>query len=1014
MAGEGVQNMIARRVTDGLIVFSGETSPSRYTKFFLDKKIAKIRRFVDRIRYEVATSREYIAQLNAMVAEFEAMENHEEVYDSWLATKDARRGEQGRLDGLNEVINDELEEIEKLETNVEILEGAADVLSAWTSACLRDTSSSLAAHIHDPGSVEGQAIQTVITHNAAYQTDNLDAYDSDCDDLNTTKVALMANLSHYGSDALAEVHNLDNVDNNMINQGVQVISSSKQSNVVNHSETKITSDSNLIPYSHVNDTLTAELERYKEQVKVLKEGQNVDLKSKDNVSDSCEQSIEIDRLKQTLLEHLEPKLYDGNVIKNTSAIVIPDSEETLMLAEESHPSPSCRPTKVEVPKELPKFSMVNTSLKKLKFHLAGFDVVIKERTMATTITEGSALTFDHYFELNELKAQSQEKDTVIKKLKERIKSLSGNMNENKTYNQLYDSIKPTRIRSKEQCDALVSQVNQKSVEIFDLNVSLREKVLFITALKNELRKLKGKDLANNFVTKHPFAPKMLKINVEPLAPRLLNNRTAHSDYLRLTHEQAAVLREIVEQGKSQNPLNNSLDSSCKYTKHIQELLIIIRQTCPSINNSSDKLVAHSKLNANSELLCVKCNGCMLSNNHDLGVLDFINGVNARAKSKSAKKVQREKFRNQQEKYSLKLDTLGDLLKVRISHETSVARSPQQNGVVKRHNCTLIKAACTMLIYAKAPLFLWAEVVATACYTQNRSIIRLRHDKTPYELLHEKLPDLSFFHVFGALCYPTNDNENLGKLQPKADIDFDELTAVASEHSSSGPALHEMTLATISSGLVTNPPPSTPFVEPSRNDWDILFQPLFDELLNPPPSVDLPAPEVIASVAEVVALEPAASTGSHSSTTVDQDVPSPSNSQTTPETQSLVIPNDVEEDNHDLDVAHMNKDPFFGILILENDPAVSSSSDVLLTVVHTAAPNLEHVSKWTKDHPLDNIIGKLRRTVSTRLQLHDQALFRYFDAFLTSVEPKNYKDALIQASWVEAMQEELKEFEHLEV
>ncbi|GKE00450.1 retrovirus-related pol polyprotein from transposon TNT 1-94 [Tanacetum coccineum] len=145
-------------------------------------------------------------------------------------------------------------------------------------------------------------------------------------------------------------------------------------------------------------------------------------------------------------------------------------------------------------------------------------------------------------------------------------------------------------------------------------------------------------------------------------------------------------------------------------------------------------------------------------------------------------------------------------KVFISHETSVAHSPQQNGVVERRNRTLIKAACTMLIYAKAPLYLWAEAVATACYTQNRSIIRLRHGKTPYDLLHDKLLDLSFFHVFGALCYPTNDRENLGKLQPKGDIDFDELTAMASEHSSLEPALHEMTLAIISSGLVPNPPP----------------------------------------------------------------------------------------------------------------------------------------------------------------------------------------------------------------
>nr|GEV51544.1 hypothetical protein [Tanacetum cinerariifolium] len=175
--------------------------------------------------------------------------------------------------------------------------------------------------------------------------------------------------------------------------------------------------------------------------------------------------------------------------------------------------------------------------------------------------------------------------------------------------------------------------------------------------------------------------------------------------------------------------------------------------------------------------------------------------------------------------------------------------------------------------------------------------------TPYELLHNKIPDLSFLHVFGALCYPTNDNENLGKLQPKADIgifigyaptnkafriynrrtrrivetihvDFDELMAMASEQRSSGPALHETTAATISSGLVSKPTSSIPFVPPSRNDWDILFQPLFDELLTPPPSVDPPAPEVIAPIDEVVASKLAKSTGSPSTTTVDQDAPSP--------------------------------------------------------------------------------------------------------------------------------------------
>ncbi|GJR30357.1 retrovirus-related pol polyprotein from transposon TNT 1-94 [Tanacetum coccineum] len=291
------------------------------------------------------------------------------------------------------------------------------------------------------------------------------------------------------------------------------------------------------------------------------------------------------------------------------------------------------------------------------------------------------------------------------------------------------------------------------------------------------------------------------------------------------------------------------------------------------------------------------------------------------------------------------------LKVHVRRIRTDNGTEFQNGVAERRNRTLIEAAHTMLIYAKALLFLWAEAVATACYTKNRSIVRIRHGKTRYDLLHDKPPDLSFFHVFGALCYPTNDSENL---------DFDELTVMASEHSSSGPALHEMTPATISLGLVPNPSPSTPFVSPSRSNWDILFQPLFDKIFTPPPSVDHPAPEVIALIANVVAPEPAASTGSPSSTIVDQDAPSPSNSQTTPKNQSPIIPNDVEEDNHDLDVAHMNNDPYFGIPILEVPSDQSSSTDSIHTIVHPDHQISEHNSKWTKDHPLKNIIDELDR------------------------------------------------------
>nr|GFC65234.1 integrase, catalytic region, zinc finger, CCHC-type, peptidase aspartic, catalytic [Tanacetum cinerariifolium] len=149
---------------------------------------------------------------------------------------------------------------------------------------------------------------------------------------------------------------------------------------------------------------------------------------------------------------------------------------------------------------------------------------------------------------------------------------------------------------------------------------------------------------------------------------------------------------------------------------------------------------------------------------------------------------------------------------------------------------------------------------------------------------------------------------------------------------------------------------------------------FDELLNPPPSVVNQAPEAIAPIVEVIPLINADSTGSPSSTTVEQDAPFTSNSPTPTETQSSVIPQDVGDDNLDIEVAHMGNDPLFGVPILEV----------------TSAP------------------------VSTRLQLYEQALFCYYDAFLTSVEPKTYKEALTQSCWIEAMQEELNEFKRLEV
>ncbi|GKC53292.1 hypothetical protein Tco_1076037, partial [Tanacetum coccineum] len=182
--------------------------------------------------------------------------------------------------------------------------------------------------------------------------------------------------------------------------------------------------------------------------------------------------------------------------------------------------------------------VVNSSVDNAFVNAYEFDTQLNQENFQrdNSVSNQSAPSFDEYFELNELKAQSQENDTIIRKLKERIKSLSGNMNKDKIKKDI------------------------EEIETINIKLDHKEKDLVITALKDDLRKLKGKALVNDAVTKHTINPEMFKVDVEPIAPRLLNNRTAHSDYLKLTQEQAAILREVVEQGKSQNPLNNSLES----------------------------------------------------------------------------------------------------------------------------------------------------------------------------------------------------------------------------------------------------------------------------------------------------------------------------------------------------------------------------------------------------------------------------------------------------------------------
>ncbi|GKA70254.1 retrovirus-related pol polyprotein from transposon TNT 1-94 [Tanacetum coccineum] len=275
-----------------------------------------------------------------------------------------------------------------------------------------------------------------------------------------------------------------------------------------------------------------------------------------------------------------------------------------------------------------------------------------------------------------------------------------------------------------------------------------------------------------------------------------------------------------------------------------------------------------------------------------------------------------------------------------------------------------------------------------------------------------------------LCYPTNNSEDLGKLKAKADIGifvgyapakrafriynkrtrlimktihvtFDELKAMASGQFSSGPAPNSMTPGTSSSGLVPNPVPQQPYIPPTKHDWDLLFQPMFDKYFNPPPFAV--SPDLI--VAAPRAVDPA---DSPLSTSIDQDEPSISTSSTQEQEQSPIIYQGVEEP---ILTAHFD-DPCHESLHEISTSQESSSNG------QSSQTLLEVIGKWAKIHQLPNVIGNSSQPVSIRKQLQTEAMWCYFDAFLTSVKTNNFKEAMLESSWIKAMQEEIHKFERL--
>nr|GEU49191.1 hypothetical protein [Tanacetum cinerariifolium] len=322
------------------------------------------------------------------------------------------------------------------------------------------------------------------------------------------------------------------------------------------------------------------------------------------------------------------------------------------------------------------------------------------------------------------------------------------------------------------------------------------------------------------------------------------------------------------------------------------------------------------------------------------------------------------------------DTVG------ISHQMSSVRTPQQNGVVERRSRTLVEAARTMLIFSRAPLFLWVEAIATACFTQNCYIIHRRFNKTPYELINGRKPDISFLHVFDALCYPKNNHEDIGKLGGKGDIGFfigysayscsyrvynrrtkkimetmnvlfDELSAMAFEQRSSKLGL--------------------------QSELDLLFEAMYNDYIG----------GQVSATARTVppAQEPQVRQTSTASTTIANTAPIPTNSSSLA-TNILITSQDVDKLNPN---AMVDGNTFLNPFANSSTSAPTASSsqqNVDPSNMHTFYQPYHHEFQWTKDHPMEQVIGEPSRPVLTRNQLRSDGDMCMLDVWVLVPAPDN--------------------------
>nr|GEU67564.1 putative reverse transcriptase domain-containing protein [Tanacetum cinerariifolium] len=488
---------------------------------------------------------------------------------------------------------------------------------------------------------------------------------------------------------------------------------------------------------------------------------------------------------------------------------------------------------------------------------------------------------------------------------------------NQTYKDLSDSIKKTSVQTKDHADSLIVQLNCKSVENADLKAQIQEKVFANAVLKNELRKIKGTSMDTRLAKSSTLRKPILQPHRQPtvfkserprfLKPRFASQVDVQYDFPKsVTPHFLPIVRDHVLE-KPQHLIAPSLSrnsSKESYASNDMTRKYYLEKAKKKTQERDRKSTTSVMPFAKSQNTTKSCKSKPRGNNQTSRVLSTSKSSCAmttampkayhsrKSKVNSRAKVQSFKTRNNNKPVKPTSHTQKPSRQIVIGNRFSPIKSFDVHEKINTPRSCL-RWIPTGRIFNTAGLR-WVSIGKK--FTSNTT-------KVYCEPLNGSNEDTTNPYE----CNQTL-NVSVGTLNLNASTSYNP----KKEDSNSEPTLHEMTPATISSGLMPISHLSTSFVPPSRTDWDLLFQPLFNELLTPPLSVDHSAPEVVALLAEVIAPEPAASTGLPSSTTVYQDTPSPSNSQTTHETQTLVISNDVKENNHDLDVAHMNNDPFFGV------------------------------------------------------------------------------------------------------